>query len=939
LKPHTARFLPIALTLVVGYFAGCTSAPTDLDAFPNPTAECAEDTECPSSKPVCDELVGCVECQYNDQCDSAERCHQRACVPAPACSTSTECPTEQPACDVARGFCVECAANVDCGEDARCVDQVCEPATACVNSRDCEEGQVCDLSTGFCVECAGDADCPEEHACVDNACQPKCASDKDCVADGLLCDQTRAHCVECLRDVDCPDDNSCFSGKCEPDVCRAGSAVCSEGGAAVHGCNDNGSGVVVQTCPFGTTCAEGDDSTASCRNWICYPDTSECDATGRLLACSADGLSTSGIDCAAAGGACVDGACADVVCTPGEYSCLNGTSMLCNSTGTQLQFSVTCPIDTFCSETSGLCAADTCVAGQAVCAESFATVCKADGSGYEEGTDCAVNEELCWEGACLPELCTETTHCYEGDVYTCTSGGTARSLTDDCSSQEYCSEGATPQCLPKSCTPDAPTCQGFMAGTCNSQGTGLESGSVNCSASDQACYQGECLDIVCEGSTVCDAEGNVRSCTQGGTALGAVQDYCYDFYQHCAVTGSGSSKYAYCTYDTCYAGDIGCISVGTGTGVGTCNAEGSGYDVVEACGEDEMCVGTTCLPVICEQSTYYCLSGNVYLCGYDGTTNQLVDTCSASEYCFPGASYCWGDVCTAGEPLCTGANVTTCAADGSGPADAGTPCPGGETCQAGVCEPVICAANSYRCLDNVGQACNSFGTAWATSLTCGTAQYCDETPLPSAPVCGADLCEAGLPACQGETLAICGPYGGSYTDPGTDCSLTGQLCTETACAAFEELTFADGAGVTATSTSRVYFNRFHVANERQLTEIEQYFASTGTNQYTFYVYRSATATGSFNQVFTKLVTATPGAAGDFVSSGIIDVVLEAGYYYAIGVRTTGSYSYYSMSMADTFESFARFDGGFQSTGTPGTTFTVSETTTVYRQRLMLEPSP
>jgi hypothetical protein len=938
LNSKLLRFALCAFSTCVAAFVACTGAPTDLDAFPNPTEECTADTECPGGAPICDELAGCVACQFSEQCDEGERCHQRECVPAPSCNNSTDCPEAQPACDIVQGYCVECSVNADCGADARCLAQTCEPATACVNSRDCADDEVCDLASGFCVECAADLDCPAEHACVDNACQPKCASDKECVDDGLLCDRTLAHCVECLRDVDCPDAYFCAAGKCAADVCATGSALCSTSKTEIHGCNENGSAYVAAPCPPGSTCAEGDAGPA-CEDWICTPSATGCETPTRLQVCSSDGLTLSTIDCAEADGACEYGACVDVVCTPAEYSCVNGTSMLCNTAGTRLDPIATCAISTFCSATSGTCEVDVCVAGQPACDGNVATVCKTDGSGYEEGTDCEDDEEICWAGQCLPEVCSEGTHCFEGDAFQCTNGGTSRTVTDVCSSTEYCSSADEPaQCLPTSCTAGEETCLGDVAGTCNSAGTGLESGSVDCSVSDQACFDGECKDIVCIGNQTC-SDGDVHNCNDNGTTIGTLDDNCSESeFCHEYDSPSGSGETTECWTDECSQGETICINGGGDSGIGLCNAEGSGFDVVTPCDDDEYCVGSTCLPVICSSSNYYCLNGNSYLCGSDGTTNQLADTCAVSEHCKAGFSSCQADVCTAGAPLCNGANVTVCAADGSGPADAGTACPVDQICQAGTCTPVVCAANAYRCNGNV-ERCNSFGTAWATWTTCSTAQYCNDAALPSEPVCSADFCAADQPTCAGELLATCGPDGGSYTAPGTDCSLTSQLCNETACVDFEELTYAGAAAAgTTTPSSRTYFNRFYMVNERKLTKIEQYFATGGTSQFTFYIYRSTSPTSGFSLVTSKLVADDPVAPGRFVSSGTIDVTLEAGYYYLIGVHTSGSHQPFSQTVADSFESYGRFDGGVVYSGS-GASSSMGDTTTVYRQRITLEPSP
>src|SRR5690606_29620990 len=150
----------------------------------------------------------------------------RACVPLKECESSEQCTSAQPVCDVVARHCVVCLKDDDCGEGARCSNETCEEVDPCVNSRDCPEGNVCDVQRRYCVECISSSDCGEEELCVENTCKAKCASDKECVAQGLLCDREAAHCVECLRDADCPESYYCGGGKCAQDVCPAGEGIC-----------------------------------------------------------------------------------------------------------------------------------------------------------------------------------------------------------------------------------------------------------------------------------------------------------------------------------------------------------------------------------------------------------------------------------------------------------------------------------------------------------------------------------------------------------------------------------------------------------------------------------------------------------------------------------------------------------------------------------------
>jgi hypothetical protein len=939
---RTSPYLCLMIAFLLAAFAACSGSQEPVDdpnPFPDPTGECDKSEDCPEATPICDELAGCVECQFDKDCEENQRCHRRECVPKVACTSSLECTTEQPICDQGRSICVVCLADPDCGPDARCVNETCEEVKTCVNSRDCDEGTVCDLARSFCVDCVGDLDCGEEQVCVDRTCQDKCGSDKECVSEGLLCDRAAAHCVECLRDADCPETYYCAGGKCQEDICSSGDATCrglSLSAPEVSTCNENGSGYVLSGCPFETTCQKDSDRVV-CKPWVCSPGGSECTDTSTLSACAADGLSATEIDCSKMGGACEPGPrqCVDVVCTPNGYSCENGVSMVCNARGTALSLAETCSENQYCAEKTGKCELDVCAPGSLVCDGNVVNLCAADGSGYSKQETCTEGESVCSGGACLPIVCDakKNRHCYDGNVYGCGGGGSERVLTTSCTARQQCQEsGNSASCVDITCEANEKTCIGVLAGTCNETGTGLEGTATDCSDTDQACFEGECKDVVCTGRRVCDELNNIRDCGNNGTTLGFIWDYCSE-NEYCQDQASG---YAECLPDACTTGQLSC----EGGDITRCRPDGSGYDPFEECPLDQTCVQGTCLPVICDAGAYYCLNGNPYLCGADGTTNQLTDTCTLGEYCRAqnGFASCAADVCTAGSSVCNGANVSTCAADGSGPSDAGATCPSGQVCAGGACADVLCEPASYRCFNDARQTCNATGTAWGSAVTCSSAQFCDESPLPSAPVCATDLCVAGQPTCDGETLATCGPYGGSFTAQGTDCSLTGQVCNKSACVDVEKLTLAESAPLLSTSLTLSYFNRFFVRTPRKLTEIEQYFTTSGTSQFTFYVYRSASPTYySFERVLEKLVTASPSSS--YVSSGAIEVTLEAGNYYAIGVRTSGTHSYSALSSPDTFASFARVEGGYQTTSTPGPTLWIGKSTTTHRQRLSLAPVP
>lgn len=404
-----------AAVVVLGAVGACGGGPGESTPFPNPTDACEKNEDCNEDAPICDPLRGCVECQFDRDCEAAERCHDRACVPLKECDSSKECTSAQPICDVAARHCVACLRDEDCGKGARCSNEACEEVDPCVNSRDCPEGNVCDVPRGYCVECVTNSDCGEEELCVESTCKAKCASDKECVAQGLLCHREEAYCVECLRDADCPDAYYCGGGKCLEDVCPAGDAVCRDTvttSDTVRTCLPNGSGYMDVGCSLSATCLQQGTS-ARCEPWICYPGSAECADTAVLSVCSADGLSKSSLDCVAMGGVCDPfwSQCVDVVCTPNEYRCEGDASFVCDPLGTALTLAESCPTTSYCEKDTGKCEPDTCAPGTKVCEGNTVRTCAEDGSRFAD-EDCE-DEAICHEGACRPRICpgNETSYC------------------------------------------------------------------------------------------------------------------------------------------------------------------------------------------------------------------------------------------------------------------------------------------------------------------------------------------------------------------------------------------------------------------------------------------------------------------------------------------------------------------------------------------------
>jgi len=925
--------LPLSLT-----FASCKSNPDGTVVIPR--AVCETSAECLSAdKPFCDGFSGCVACVLDDHCGPGLRCKEHACVGAATCTSSLDC--EDPAegvCNTILGECAECVDSSDCGNSAICDEGKCLDVTACVNSLDCAEGSVCERDYGYCVDCVDDGDCDETSTCVNLECIPRCTSDKGCTAKGELCDKEEGYCVECVEHEDCPELYHCNSGQCKADTCLQGTSRCLSL-ATVETCNEVGSGAALDDCEGAVTCVD-DGKEAWCERWICTPGMATCDATSnQLVLCDTDGLGTSvAADCGDMDGICKDNACVDVVCEPNERFCTDTTVMQCSADGTSVSVVSDCSLFAqFCDgsvEGHAVCAPRVCTPNQSSCAANTVRKCKPDGSGYEKKvTDCEDDDKVCFNGECLKQVCEPNEYfCQDGQPQSCLYNGTQASQIDTCTSTEYCEDGL---CKVQKCTPGEATCSGNQIGTCNDAGSGVDvdSSSTDCEDTGEVCWNGACLDKVCEpGARFCGTD-EVRSCQNNGTSS-------------TLHTSCGSSSYCNaaldppaCATNLCTPNAPACDA----NRATTCNADGSGYLATgTTCGTGELCVSGSCLPVICNASQYYCdASRNVRRCGADGTTSSLNDTCSASEHCIDGESTCKVDVCTAGQKTCDGALLATCSADGSGPMNDAVACASGQTCVGGACLSVFCTPGTRYCDGANLRTCNTTGTGYSSSTTCSTSQYCSADASGGAS-CKSDRCTASTATCSGEQLATCAADGGTYTNLGTDCALTGQLCNGSACVDLIEETIGSTTYSTSACALRAIGNFYTYNHERTLTEIEQYLSIPGTEQLTWFVYEAPgwSSWSSEETIFTKVfekVTAATGA--QFHSSGAISFLVQPDKSYVIGVRSSGSCTaaYSNSSTLFLSNGSPRASASFAASSSPlRTTFSYAYDEDYYYQRLSYE---
>lgn len=630
---------------------------------------CSKDDDCTTrEKPVCDQVQGCVACQYDWDCPKNHRCNDNQCFEKQACATNTDCSKDaaHSVCDAVQQLCVACRENADCGDGKRCEASECVTFEACTNSRDCTGGKVCSRDVGACVTCVVDGDCGDGSACVQNACVPTCKTDKECLGIGKLCDQHVGRCVECLAHQDCPTQYFCAAdGHCSLDVCEKDQARCN-GDHSLGTCSAVGDAFVDTTCAADTLCVE-DGTTASCTPLACAPGGSVCAEKGDVVEhCSEDGLSVESKEPCGKGQVCAQGACVDVVCAPGTASCDGKKLSVCNESGTAQPVTVTCSNYEVCDVDTASCKPRACSPQAAVCDGNVATHCALDGSGpsKNDGQDCAADGRACYDGACYPVVCTDPYVCEDGILKKCSYNGIELETVSNCKFQALC-DAVAGKCITPTCTPGAFTCDGNVATRCKADGSGYAEGGTDCSKSNEVCDSGGCLAKSCTaGSTFCQG-GNPQKCSPSGATYEPT-DVCYG-YEYCSATSST------CLEDKCTADAAVC----NGNVATKCASDGSGPVAggTDCAATGKVCQDGACLAVVCTAGAKTCQGEAVYTCNANGTGTTLYDSCSLNEYCNAAQTpVCAPDICTAGSLGCNGEVISTCGSNGGSWTNPGTNC-------------------------------------------------------------------------------------------------------------------------------------------------------------------------------------------------------------------------------------------------------------------------
>jgi hypothetical protein len=513
----------------------------------------------------------------------------------------------------------------------------------------------------------------------------------------------------------------------------------------------------------------------------------------------------------------------------------------------------------------------------------------AGSAGSSSGT-CSANAD-CSVGVCSAGMCKEVscvpnaTFCADGGVWSCGADGTPTTLTQHCTADQYCLEKSnTATCSATACFPGDAMCVGTVATHCEPDGSGPKPGGDDCVTLKQACYSGQCQDLLCTpGQKLCD-NNSVYLCGDAGTSRVLVST--------CSALEVCDEASGACQTKICDPGQLGCDT----NRVVTCNVSGSGWvqSGPDCAASKGVCISGTCQPTACTAGLGFCQNGNAYACSADGTTATLAMTCTGGTRCvLSGAyAYCDSPVCQAGSVTCDGTVVSTCNADGSDWLPGGTDCTVTNTiCSNGKCIPPVCTPSALFCANGNVQQCDDQGSTYNQSQFCASGTYCLTRAQTSS--CEPTPCTPDTAACAAEKLGTCATDGMTVVAAGaTDCGALKEVCTLQGCAKTAVDTISTTNQLSGANANEVLANVIAVQSARKLTMIEAYLSmpSARSLSWVVYVQTNADNSGEFDLAYQKTTT---GTGAGFQSSGAISIELQAGKAYAIGVAASdGSFVYY-----------------------------------------------
>jgi hypothetical protein len=472
-------------------------------------------------------------------------------------------------------------------------------------------------------------------------------------------------------------------------------------------------------------------------------------------------------------------------------------------------------------------------------------------------------------------------------------------LVESCSAEEECSESDGEAECKSTCFPGRPTCDGDMATLCAEDGSGPEPGGEKCSIDGKVCELGECVMPDCtQGELICYAD-DVYVCDLTGEGV----DLLYD----CVEGEICDADLGLCAALICETGVRSCDQ----TRVVECNELGTAWDVTDIdCAEQgELCVEGQCEEQQCPPGTSKCVDNTAYVCA-DGLGWDVQEACNSTQHCVEGTNMsfalCAPSYCVPDAPVCDQNVLKTCSKQGTFPEE-GTDC-GDEVCSSGACHPVICEPGETTCTDGDVYTCIMPGLQYLITQDCGSGATC--ATLAEQTTCVPHACTPAEAACLGNVLGECGDDGLSLASVVEDCALGGNVCDASGvCVAstIDELGSAEDASFV--NNGEIVANVIQVHSSRLVTELE---ANLNLAQPRDLRWVIGIWTGSQYDFLVNQITTGQEGSG-FFSSGALDIELEAGNRYVLGVGLVAAdgveYVYYDMPSWEAEVSFGTALGG------------------------------
>ena len=457
----------------------------------------------------------------------------------------------------------------------------------------------------------------------------------------------------------------------------------------------------------------------------------------------------------------------------------------------------TCPVGDACSDNAqcgggrcdlglGKCVECTvpadCQAGRDCVAGTCLSVCTVDThceDGQHCGSDnhcveCATDkdcskDEHCATGACQADVCSKgQVDCdsKSGGLRSCSANGSSFDVTPCAASTSCVADAKGAACQPWLCSPGKSSCapSGTAVRTCANDGLSFAD-ETECD-DGQGCLAGACTTIQCQ--------PNRFFCSKNGSYLCSSDGASASYQNDCGAQTFCDEETGKCLPRLCTPGEKSCLD--QSLTVGTCNADGSGYERA-SCAASEVCAGAKCIPLVCAPNEAFCAAGNVPTkCNSTGTDVTANAPCASGSQCVATATSatCVKNTCVAGTPLCVGTVATVCRADNAGGAEGGTDC--AQTngyCNNGKCFARVCTPYQRFCSGTNVSICSSDGSSYSLYSTCNA---CD----PDTANCANLICTPNSSVCNGNKQVIKCDANGTKIMAVQDCAAD-QACFQGRC--------------------------------------------------------------------------------------------------------------------------------------------------------------